>query len=454
MAVIFDYVLGKLRLSDSGAATAAQVSYDSSANCSAATNVQDIIDELGNHEKIITYYEVVGGASSPNTITVPSSGTIILDKFGASKDAILTEIDGSNNPTWETPKTAGGTIVTTSLDVAGNYVFSGTPASANVAIIYVFRIPNFCLANVDLDFVINETEAELTKERVKSLYESNPDTNAYTDSEVIKLSGIATAAEVNVQSDWNAISGDAFIQNKPTTLPPGLHASTHTNGTDDIQDATAAQKGLATATQITKLDGVETSATADQSDVEIETAYNNQVSVVLQAEAEAGVSSTVRRWTAERVKQAIAALQSINIYGSNLQRFSASAEVNTSAPHNTWVNRINVNTTSLEAGDYELVLSYGWNHNATNSDFESRLSFDGAILGDIFSNGTTHKQEPKDSAGSGGSSGSSQQFVFTKIFTLNGLTVGVKPIIFDFRSDDSSDLSTTWDIYIKLIRVV
>jgi hypothetical protein len=58
----------------------------------------------------------------------------------------------------------------------------------------------------------------------------------------------------------------------------------------------------------TKLDGIETGATADQSDGEIETAYNNQVSVVSQAEAEAGTSTTVRRWTAERVKQAIAAL--------------------------------------------------------------------------------------------------------------------------------------------------
>lgn len=47
---------------------------------------------------------------------------------------------------------------------------------------------------------------------------------------------------------------------------------------------------------------------SDQSDAEIETAYNNQVSVVSQAEAEAGISTTVRRWTALRVAQAIAAL--------------------------------------------------------------------------------------------------------------------------------------------------
>lgn len=46
---------------------------------------------------------------------------------------------------------------------------------------------------------------------------------------------------------------------------PTAHATTHTDGTDDVQNATAGQKGLATATQITKLDGVE--ALADVTDV-------------------------------------------------------------------------------------------------------------------------------------------------------------------------------------------
>jgi len=42
------------------------------------------------------------------------------------------------------------------------------------------------------------------------------------------------------------------------------HAASHTDGTDDIQNATAAQKGLATASQITKLDGISDSADVSQ----------------------------------------------------------------------------------------------------------------------------------------------------------------------------------------------
>jgi len=43
-------------------------------------------------------------------------------------------------------------------------------------------------------------------------------TNDYTTAEKEKLAGIAAGAEVNVNADWNAASGDARILNKPTAL--------------------------------------------------------------------------------------------------------------------------------------------------------------------------------------------------------------------------------------------
>lgn len=43
-------------------------------------------------------------------------------------------------------------------------------------------------------------------------------TEDYTSSEKTKLAGIAAGAEVNVNPDWNATSGDAHILNKPTTV--------------------------------------------------------------------------------------------------------------------------------------------------------------------------------------------------------------------------------------------
>ena len=58
----------------------------------------------------------------------------------------------------------------------------------------------------------------------------------------------------------------------------------------------------------TKLNGIEDNSTADQTDFEIETAYNNQVPLMTKEEAESGTSTAVLRVTAERIKQAINAL--------------------------------------------------------------------------------------------------------------------------------------------------
>ena len=50
-------------------------------------------------------------------------------------------------------------------------------------------------------------------------------TNDYTDDEKSKLAGIAAGAEVNVNADWNATSGDAQILNKPTIPSAGTGTS-------------------------------------------------------------------------------------------------------------------------------------------------------------------------------------------------------------------------------------
>ena len=63
--------------------------------------------------------------------------------------------------------------------------------------------------------------------------------------------GVADGAEANVQSDWDETdtNDDAHILNKPTVYY-----------TSAIPDATATQTGLATSTQITKLDGIDEDA--------------------------------------------------------------------------------------------------------------------------------------------------------------------------------------------------
>jgi hypothetical protein len=57
--------------------------------------------------------------------------------------------------------------------------------------------------------------------------------NDYTTAEKNKLTGIATGAEVNVNADWNAVSGDAQILNKPT-IPSITNLVPYTGATTDV----------------------------------------------------------------------------------------------------------------------------------------------------------------------------------------------------------------------------
>jgi hypothetical protein len=79
-------------------------------------------------------------------------------------------------------------------------------------------------------------------------------------------------------------------------------------GTDAVLPLAGANPGLMTSADKSKLDAIEAGATADMTNGEVENAYNAQVPAASQVEAEAGTSTSIRRWTPQRVAQAIAAL--------------------------------------------------------------------------------------------------------------------------------------------------
>ena len=54
--------------------------------------------------------------------------------------------------------------------------------------------------------------------KVDKVFGKQLSTNDYTNEDKTKLAGIAAGAEVNVNADWNAESGDAQILNKPTII--------------------------------------------------------------------------------------------------------------------------------------------------------------------------------------------------------------------------------------------
>jgi hypothetical protein len=115
------------------------------------------VTNLENNEYKITYYEIVSGASG--SLTIPTGAIINAGEFGLSGNCILSKIDGSNKPTFESPKTVGGTVVTASLnETTGAWVASGTYTDTNVALIYSIKIKAINYSNLTYTNIIETVE--------------------------------------------------------------------------------------------------------------------------------------------------------------------------------------------------------------------------------------------------------------------------------------------------------
>ena len=86
-----------------------------------------------------TYFEPIG-AGTDGRIAPPNSAGIVLDQWEAGVDALAsTGADGW--PDLLSPLTEQGDVVTATLDMDGNWGFSGAPATYPVFLIYVAEGP-------------------------------------------------------------------------------------------------------------------------------------------------------------------------------------------------------------------------------------------------------------------------------------------------------------------------
>lgn len=149
--------------------------------------------------------------------------------------------------------------------------------------------------------VENGATADQTASEIKTAYESNTNTNAFTDAEKNKLTGIEAGAEVNVQSDWNATSGDALILNKPTITAGTVTAITAgtglSGGTITSSGTIALDTGGVDTDQLA--DGSVTSAKISSTDSVFKINSNDQIRIGgdlsnsgLQAASQFGITSS------------------------------------------------------------------------------------------------------------------------------------------------------------------
>lgn len=162
-------------------------------------------------------------------------------------------------------------------------------------------------------------------------------TNDYTTAEKNKLAGIASGAEVNVQSDWNVTdsSSDAFIKNKPTigngTLTvkvAGTSKGTFTaNQTSNTSiDITAADLGLGSAMHFKGVFEAQPTA-ADYAEGDVIVIKENGKEYVL------AIVDNAKTWV-ELGDEGSHALNSVTITGTGALSGGGSLQANRTITHN------------------------------------------------------------------------------------------------------------------------
>ena len=309
-----------------------------------ATASEVAVDSNGNSQSP-TASITLGGTTTQRTMAF--SFGVPTGKSGVIQSVAVTGSDGIQVDSGSPITTATGTIalgvdasaLRTHINVEDGATGDQTNAEIRAAVEAATDSNVFTDADhTKLNGIETGATADQTGAEIKTAYENESDTNAFTDAEKTKLSGIATGAEVNVQSDFNAVSGDAFILNKPVVGDGGL---TQNNFTDALK---------------TKLDGIEASAdVTDATNVDAAGAVMNSdtttasMSFVIDDDT-MGTASDTKLSTSESIKAYVDA----SVVG--LLDYKGGYNANTDTPN------IEASATGVKKGDVYAVTHAGSFH--------------------------------------------------------------------------------------------
>lgn len=131
------------------------------------------------------------------------------------------------------------------------------PASANSGDICIVGKKEYIYDGTKWQELGDET-LYVQKEEGKGL-----SSNDFTDALLTKLNGVEEGAQKNVQSDWNATSGDAFIKNKPDALKNPTALSFGSKTYDGSEAVTLTAEDIGAITQHQDISGKQDKLTFD-----------------------------------------------------------------------------------------------------------------------------------------------------------------------------------------------
>lgn len=133
-----------------------------------------------------------------------------------------------------------------------------------------------------------------------------------------------------------------------------------------------------------------------------------------------------------------------DVFGTEYaDQVSAAVSTTTST---TFQQKMRLSVSTIPAGRYRLEVSYMWNHDSIANDFEARVQQDDTT--DLY----FHKEEPTDSLGSFGATGTNQRVATSKTILLD-LAAGDYDFDLDYRTDSGGDESSIWDAVMTFWRV-
>ena len=219
-------------------------------------------------------------SNSPTKLPTQASVKSYVDN-AVTGAQLATPFKGSYNPVTNNPDLTSPTAIPVSagdtfiVDTVGSFYGQVVESGSTI------------IAEVDTPNELNDwtvVEGSLNNAAVKSAYEANLDTNAFTDAEQTKLDNIETAATADqtgaeIKSLYELEANtNAFTDAEQTKLDGIETAATADQTGAEIKSLyeLEANTNAFTDAEQTKLDGIETAATADQTGAEIKSLYETQ----------------------------------------------------------------------------------------------------------------------------------------------------------------------------------
>jgi len=226
--------------------------YTATAGQTVFTGNDDSSNQLAFFEdNVLVFLNGVVLEGNSQDYSVSGNDTITLTTGAALNDELNVVAFKSFTVADAVPKSTGGQFdanvdFAAGIDVTGNITVTGTVDGRDVA-----------TDGTKLDGVEAGATADQTAAEIKAAYESNADTNEFSDAEQTKLAGI----EANATADQT-----------DSEIKTAYENNANTNAFTDAEQ--------------TKLTGIETGATADQTAAEIKTSYESNANTNAFTDAE------------------------------------------------------------------------------------------------------------------------------------------------------------------------